>query len=179
MIFNSKILIVPGLGNSDKNHWQSKWEQKHPEFKRVIQKEWDKPKCDDWVNKLEEEIINEKTNNIILVGHSSACAAISCWARKYKRIIKGALLVAPSDPEADTYPKGPTGFKPITLEKFPFRSIVVASSDDPYVSLERAKLFAYSWGSELNIIENAGHINVASGFGEWEEGLKILKALDS
>jgi predicted alpha/beta hydrolase family esterase len=46
------------------------------------------------------------------------------------------------------------------------------------VRFERAKLFADSWGSELVNIGDAGHINVTSGFGEWDEGLEILNRLD-
>ncbi|ASU36437.1 alpha/beta hydrolase [Mucilaginibacter xinganensis] len=61
----------------------------------------------------------------------------------------------------------------------PFKSIVVASTNDYYVTYERATLFAESWGADLVNIGDAGHINVASGFGEWNEGLEILKWLDS
>jgi predicted alpha/beta hydrolase family esterase len=55
----------------------------------------------------------------------------------------------------------------------------VASSNDYYVTTERARLFADSWGSELINIGDAGHINVASGFGEWKQGLELLKQLDN
>jgi predicted alpha/beta hydrolase family esterase len=52
---------------------------------------------------------------------------------------------------------------------------VVASEDDPWVSIERAKFFASSWGSSFINIGKAGHINVPSGYGPWEEGLTILE----
>ena len=45
------------------------------------------------------------------------------------------------------------------------------------VSLERAKYFATNWGSEFINIGKAGHINVASGHTEWNQGLDILKQL--
>jgi len=88
-------------------------------------------------------------------------------------------LVAPSDTEADTYPEGTSGFTPVPLIKLPFKSITVASSNDYYVTAERAKLFANSWGSELVEIGDTGHINLASGFGEWPQGLELLKQLDN
>ncbi|MDB5017373.1 MAG: alpha/beta hydrolase [Mucilaginibacter sp.] len=66
----------------------------------------------------------------------------------------------------------------MSLVKLPFKSIVVGSTNDFYVTAERAKLFADSWGSEFISVGDAGHINVGSGFGEWDKGLEILKQLD-
>jgi predicted alpha/beta hydrolase family esterase len=63
------------------------------------------------------------------------------------------------------------------LVPLPFPSIVVASSDDQYVSPERAVEFARVWGSELRVIGAAGHINGASGYGPWPEGEAMLLEL--
>lgn len=104
--------------------------------------------------------------------------AIAHWAVTYKRIIKGALLVAPSDPEADVYTFPAKGFAPVPLVKLPFKTIVVASTNDVWVKLERAKLFADSWGSDLVNIGEAGHINTASGHTRWVEGLELLERFD-
>jgi len=177
MTFRSTILIIPGLGNSGPQHWQSLWETEF-NFTRVEQKEWDTPVCTDWIENINNEVNKHDPANVILVGHSLACTTIAYWAQKFNIKIKGALLVAPSDTEADTYPPGTTGFKPVPLIKLPFKSIVAASTNDYYVRFERAKLFADSWGSELINIGDAGHINVASGFGEWNKGLAILKQMD-
>jgi predicted alpha/beta hydrolase family esterase len=59
----------------------------------------------------------------------------------------------------------------------PFPSIVVASTDDPYVSAERASAFARAWGSRLVTLQGAGHINTDSGYGEWREGRRLLDEL--
>jgi uncharacterized protein len=176
--FNSPILIHPGLGSSSDGHWQTQWEKKFPEFIRVQQQEWNTPVCSEWIRKLDEEVMHHMPQNLILVAHSLACATISFWALQYRRNIKAALLVAPSDTEADSYPPGTFGFKPVPLYHLPFRTIVVMSTNDPFVSPQRAALFAEKWGSELVTIGNAGHINVASGHGEWNEGLELLKRLD-
>jgi predicted alpha/beta hydrolase family esterase len=69
---------------------------------------------------------------------------------------------------------GPTGFAPCPLIPLPFKSIVVASTDDPFAGLERPKAFAAVWGSELVILESAGHINAASGYGPWPNGEKLV-----
>lgn len=178
MHFKSTILIHPGLGSSGPEHWQSLWEKKY-NFTRIEQEEWDKPRKDDWITRIDQYLQNYTPQDVILVGHSLACSTIVYWAQKYQAIIKGALLVGPSDTEAETYPPGTTGFKPMPLIKLPFPSIVVASTNDYYVTFDRAKQFADAWGSELVNIGDAGHINVASGFGKWDEGLEILKRLDN
>ena len=179
MKFKSTILILPGLGNSENNHWQTLWERKFPQFIRVQQADWETPKCDDWISVIDHEISKHDPSNVIVVGHSLACATIVFWHQKFKRKLKGALLVAPSDTEGSSYPKGTTGFTPMPLNQLPFPSIAVVSSNDFYVTTERAKLFADAWGSEVVEIGNAGHINTDAGYGEWEEGLLILKKLDT
>jgi predicted alpha/beta hydrolase family esterase len=70
-----------------------------------------------------------------------------------------------------------TGFAPIPIDKINFKTIVVASTNDIWVSLERAQFFANNWGSEFINIGKAGHINVASGHTNWEDGLRILKTI--
>jgi predicted alpha/beta hydrolase family esterase len=65
-----------------------------------------------------------------------------CDGQKYQRIIKGASVVGPSDVEAPSYPPGHTGFAPMPTIQLPFPSIVIASSNDEYVTMERAKYFA-------------------------------------
>ncbi|HTE02082.1 MAG TPA: alpha/beta fold hydrolase [Mucilaginibacter sp.] len=178
MTFQSTILIHPGLGNSGPQHWQSLWEREYG-FPRIEQQEWDTPVCADWIATINSYVQNYDPKDVILVGHSLACSTIAYWAQRYNISIKGALLVGPSDTEADTYPPGTTGFKPVPLIKLPFPSIVVASTNDYYVTFDRATQFADAWGSELVNIGDAGHINVASGYGPWDAGLEFLKKLDS
>jgi hypothetical protein len=63
------------------------------------------------------------------------------------------------------------------LQALPFQSIVVASEDDPYVSVARARQFAEAWGSRFESIGAAGHINADSGLGNWPDGLALLESL--
>lgn len=179
MIFKSKIFILPGLGNSGEQHWQTRWEEKFPDFTRLGQKNWDNPVCEDWITTIDAVLQPYPLHNVILVGHSLACCTIAYWSQRYNRKIKGALLVAPSDTEAESYPAGTTGFVPMCLVQLPFRSITVISTNDPYVSIERARKFAGAWGSELVNIGKAGHINASSSLGEWSFGLQLLERLDN
>jgi predicted alpha/beta hydrolase family esterase len=84
------------------------------------------------------------------------------------------LLVAPADPER----RGVLAdFAPVPYQSLPYRSIVVASSNDPYCPVRTAGAYARAWGSEFVRLQHAGHINVESGFGAWPLGLALLQSL--
>ena len=89
-------------------------------------------------------------------------------------VVAGAFLVAPSDVEAATYPADLNCWAPIPLQPLPFPSVVVASANDPFASLDRTGAFAGAWGSRLVEIGDAGHVNADSGYGEWPEGERLL-----
>lgn len=173
----TNYLIIPGLGNSGPEHWQTYFEKSSSNFIRIQQSDWETPNCEDWINNIDEVVSRFDPSSVVLIGHSLGCSAIAHWSSMYKRSIKGAMLVAPSDMEAPNYTFPAKGFSPMPLDKLKFKSIVVASSNDIWVSLDRAKYFASSWDSEFVNIGEAGHINVASGHTNWEEGLTILKKL--
>ena len=172
--------ILPGLSNSGADHWQSHWERMDPSCRRIMQAEWEEPRCEDWVATL-DHAVSRTADTIILVGHSSACALVAHWAASAEsdRIarVRGALLVGPSDPEGPNFPAGATGFAPMPRRRLPFRTTVVASEDDRYVSLEQARSYAVAWGSTFVDIGAAGHINAASNLGEWPAGYSLLEGL--
>jgi predicted alpha/beta hydrolase family esterase len=171
-----RVLILPGRGGSGADHWQSHWEQKHPEFIRVQQDEWDNPDKNTWVETL-QRVIAEDTRPTILVAHSLSVSLVNQWAQSYQGNIVGALLVAPSDVESKHYAPGTTGFTPIPLKQLPFNSIVVASIDDPRVTLERAQFFANAWGSRFEVAGRLGHIGSASLLKDWPYGYRLLQTL--
>jgi predicted alpha/beta hydrolase family esterase len=168
--------VLPGLHNSGPRHWQTRWEKLYG-FTRIHQRDWDTPDKDDWIHTINEVIAAFPPEKVVLIEHSLACCTVAHWAHRYGLGIRGALLVAPSDIEAPTYPPGTTGFDPMPLQPLPFPSIVVASSDDEYVNPDRSAWFAKKWGSSLADIGKKGHINSDSGLGDWPEGYKILQQL--
>lgn len=170
------VLILPGLHDSGPEHWQMRWMTGRSAFRRVEQEDWVAPRCGDWAVRL-EAAVGEAGPEAVLVAHSAACALVAHWAPQSSRTVRGALLVAPSDVEAPSFPAGPTGFAPMPLRKLPFPSVVVASGDDPYVSLDRARYFAERWGSRFVPVGDVGHINSASGVGDWPLGFELLQAL--
>ena len=172
-------LILPGLGNSGPEHWQSHWERQDPACTR-LQEDWDTPRCDDWVRRLEEALA-PASQPVVLAAHSAACAIVVRWAATAPArtigYVAGALLVSPSDPGGVNFPACAMGFGPMPLMRLPFPSIVVTSDDDPYVSPEQAQTDAEAWGSRFVLLPGAGHINAQSGFGAWPEGYRLLASL--
>lgn len=171
-----KLVIVPGLGDSGPQHWQTLWEQKYGAA-RVRQDDPDVPTSETWAARL-QEVVEATPGDLVLVGHSSGALTIVEWAQRYASDrLKGALLVAPSDAEDEgvqaEYP-AIAAMTPIPMQPLPFPALVVCSENDPYVSFERAEQMADAWGAEIVSAGEIGHINVASGHGDWEEGEVLL-----
>lgn len=166
----ASTLIVPGLRNSGPAHWQSWFERQLPDTRRVEQANWEITCLSDWAARVREEIdaIGEQ---VWIVAHSFGClASVTAGFVRPERIL-GALLVAPADPERFAEPT-------ILLEeKLQFPSVVVASSNDPWVRSSAAEYWAGQWGSDYLNIGQAGHINVDSGHGPWPAGLALFERL--
>ncbi len=173
-----KYLIIPGLNDSNEIHWQSKWE-KNLDCIRLQQNNWSEPQLDQWLSIL-NKTINECDDNLILVAHSLGCVLVSHWVQHFSNTkIKAALLVAPADVDSEKHtPEVVRNFAMIPTKSFPFRSILIASTNDPYMTIVRAKHFASVWGSEFINVGDLGHINADSDLGDWEFGQKILKSLN-
>jgi predicted alpha/beta hydrolase family esterase len=146
----------------------------------VEQLDWETPHREDWVATL-YRAIQDAPGSVVLAAHSLGCVTVAHWAQlAAKRMplkVRGALLVGPSDVDAPSYPAGTVGFVPVPLVALPFPSIVVASTDDEYVTMARAAAFAEAWGSEFIDVGAKGHINSASGLGAWPEGQALLDRL--
>ena len=82
--------------------------------------------------------------------------------------------MAPADPELRAVL---SDFAPVPHAALPYRSIVVASGNDPYCTIRLANAYARAWGSEFVRLQKAGHINVESGHGEWPLGFALLQSL--
>ncbi|HEX5656465.1 MAG TPA: alpha/beta hydrolase [Polyangiales bacterium] len=172
------LLIVPGLGGSGPEHWQTRWEALDLRCTRLEQADWDQPRRGEWVDVLERAVL-AAPSEVVLIAHSLGCITVAHWAaRGSVQRVRGALLVAPADVEQGiALDAVPRCFAPVPLAPLPFRSIVVASADDPYASLERARAFAHAWGAEFEDVGAQGHINADSHLGDWEQGRAILQRL--
>lgn len=172
------VLIVPGLGDSGPVHWQSIWQARNPSFRRVVQRDWANPDLEEWLANL-EAAVREAEAPIVLVAHSLSCSLVAHWARcGSSERVAAAMLVSPADADSDAHtPPEARAFSPVPLDPLPFRAVVVVSSTDPYVDLDRARFFARCWRARLVEVGDQGHINVDSGHGEWPAGERYLVEL--
>jgi predicted alpha/beta hydrolase family esterase len=172
----SPVLILPGLGNSGPQHWQTLWEQSGPDFQRVQQRDWDNPDREQWCAALDIDVGRNGPDTVV-VAHSLGCLVVAHWAVEARVSIRAALLVAVPDPDGPAFPKSATGFSSTPMQPLPFKSIVVTSTNDPYGSADFASRAACAWGSHFVDIGARGHINADSGLGDWPAGYELLTHL--
>lgn len=109
----TQALFIPGWGNSDAGHWQSLWCEELPHARRVVQREWIQVSLDDWVETL-DAFVQASDGPVVLVAHSLSCTLVSHWAARHDSSpVRAAMLVAPTDVEADTSPLETRCFEPI------------------------------------------------------------------
>jgi predicted alpha/beta hydrolase family esterase len=173
---DSPVLLLPGYGDSGPGHWQTRWQSAHPEFRRVVQSDWDHPVCREWVATL-ESAVRAAGAEAVLAAHSLGSLTVAHWAQQTRLRLRGALLVAVPDPVGPNFPRTITGFDVTPLRALDFPSIVVMSTDDPFAGVGFATRCAAAWGSRCVTIGARGHINADSGLADWPEGFALLTAL--
>lgn len=175
------VLVLPGYLDSGAGHWQTRWEAAHPRFARVRMADWSHPVRDDWCRTL-DAAVSVADAPVVLAAHSLGCLTTAFWATQYATAaqlakVAGALLVAVPDPAGAEFPAAASGFAPVPLQRLPFTTIVVASTDDPYGGVPFSQACAAAWGSRWLSIGARGHINADSGLDDWQEGLRWLDSL--
>jgi len=176
------ILIVPGLREHVPNHWQTLLVAKSPKGLSVAPLESDKLSCTARVDAIERAMATLE-GPVIIVAHSAGAMMVAHWAATCDSSkVRGALLAAPADLETPLPAGYPTtealnayGWLPLPRTALPFPSIVAASSNDPLTRFERAQGFAQAWGSRFVELGEVGHLNPASGFGEWRQAEDLIR----
>jgi predicted alpha/beta hydrolase family esterase len=171
------VLTLPGWNNSGPLHWQSRWEAAHG-YARVQQHDWERPLRGDWQIQLEEAVL-ASAEPVVLVAHSLGTILVAAWAAHTRNAarVQGALLVAPPDVGREAMRSALRSWWPVPQARLPFKSIVVASRNDPYQTFEQAAAWAHGWGAELVDAGEAGHINAESNLGDWPQGHALLQSL--
>lgn len=181
---HATVLIIPGLREHVPQHWQTLLEAKLSKVRSVPPLEADKLSCAARIEAIQREL-EQIDGPVILVAHSAGVLMVAHWAARYSRPIKGALLAAPPDLQAswpENYPTPDTlranGWDPLPTGRLPFPSIIAASTNDHLASLEAACHLAEDWGSQLVNLGAVGHLNPASGYGEWARAEEFIRELD-
>lgn len=166
-----RVLVAPGLHNSGPQHWQSRWQRLYPWFERVEQERWSDPVLLGWADRLDEVLARERRPTLI-VAHSFGCLTTALsLSRASSPHVAGVLLVGPADPDKfqvrALLPQG----------ELPCPSILVASSNDPWMTAHSAEQWARRWGSDFINAGALGHINAESALGDWRFGQRLLQVL--
>ena len=187
-----RYFFLPGWQGSSPLHWQSRWQSRwsmnhsdHVHGVRVEQDDWHWPKRGDWMMRLDEALLADDTlldQPAVLVAHSLGCHLVAAWAAHSKHVqrVRAAWLVAPPDLDDPArlaqLPPQLHGWRAVVRQRLPFAAKVLASSNDTYSTLERAQALALDWGAQFECLGDMGHVNEASGQGEWPEGRASLQA---
>ncbi len=181
------IVIVPGLRDHVAAHWQTLLATKLAWRRSVVTVpilESDKLSCTARVHAIEQTLASIQ-GPVLIVAHSGGVIMLAHWASQHRRPIQGALLATPPDFETPLPAGYPTldvlqanGWLPVPRRRLPFPSIVAASTNDPLAVPERVEDMAHDWGSTLINVGAVGHLNPASGYGEWPQAEALIQALE-
>jgi len=179
------VLIVPGLRDAVASHWQALLAARLPRVRVVPPMGRDDLDCAARVEAIEHEA-QAVDGPLIIVAHSGGVVMLAHWAQRTRRPVRGALLATPPDferPMPEGYPSVDAlragGWLPVPTGPLPFPSIVAASRNDPLASFERAAQMAQGWGSRLVDLGEVGHLNPASGYGEWPGAQAFIDELSA
>ncbi|WP_092387453.1 RBBP9/YdeN family alpha/beta hydrolase [Curtobacterium sp. YR515] len=177
-------VIVPGIWNSDPDHWQSLWQDDRSAddpgaVVRIAPASWSEPDPDDWSRAITSAVaaVDEPP---VLIAHSLGVLAVAAWlGQRGRAAVAGAFLVAPPDPLAPGFPAAAAGFvEPVAQAAPAVPTRLVVSDDDPYCTLDRAVAFADVLGAGVVRVGALGHVNVASGVGAWPTGRALVDDLE-
>lgn len=170
-------MILHGWGGSDFPHWQS-W------LAGELAKEYgtvsffkfstpDTPNLGMWKKQLVEHLQEFKPNIVICHSLANTLWFHLCNSENFEMVEK-LYLVAP--PSLNCAIAELESFFPVTVPKNPHAKeiLLITSTNDPYMSKQEAKILQDALGVEMKILQNAGHINSASGYGAWSWILEEL-----
>ena len=174
---SKRVLILHGLGGSDFPHWQAHLaadlikENYIVSFPSLPLR--NNPNLKEWQNFLKKELKHFKPDIVVCHSLANVLWFHTCDSLDIK--LDKLMLVAPVSrnrtiEEAKTfYPY------PIAKDLKAKEVIMAASTNDPYMSIEEAIELQSKLNIGMKIMENAGHINAAAGFGKLDCSLDWIK----
>lgn len=176
-----RVLILHGFGGSDYPHWQAwlaceliknHYEVSFPQFPNK-----NNPDLNEWLEFLDKQI--KHFDPQVIVCHSLANILWFHYCQKYKpKQLEKLMLVAPVSRNCDIQEIESFFPYPIVNNLYSKEVIMASSDNDPYISIEEAIQLQQELNIGMKIMENAGHINASSGFGELSCALEWIERKD-
>ena len=169
-------VIVPGVGGSEHDHWQSWLQRQLKSCSRVQQQDWNKPVLHEWIGQF-VKTVQSIQEPIQIVAHSFGCLTTFAALAQHPELnqkIKNLVLVAPANPARF----GDAGFARDSQNNYQqyFHQLklqvptqMIISENDPWLNFQDALQLAKAWKIRPKNLGQVGHINVASGFGPFPE----------
>ncbi|MCU4325448.1 RBBP9/YdeN family alpha/beta hydrolase [Acinetobacter johnsonii] len=169
-------VIVPGVGGSEHDHWQSWLQRQLKSCSRVQQQDWNKPVLHEWIEQF-FKTVQSIQEPIQIVAHSFGCLTTVAALAQHPELnqnIKNLVLVAPANPARF----GDAGFARESQNdyqqyfhqlKLQVPTQMIISENDPWLNFQDALQLAKAWKIRPKNLGQVGHINVASGFGPFPE----------
>lgn len=166
-------IIVPGVGGSNEQHWQSILQNQLQHCIRIEQ-DWHRPILSQWVENWIKTV--EKIHSPIqIIAHSFGCLTTIAALEKRPDLstkIKKLVLVAPANPSrfsefGFSNPHTSNYLDYFSSIKIDVPAVMLFSENDPWLSKNDAEQLAQKWNIQTKNLGCVGHINVASGFGHF------------
>ena len=162
-------VIVPGVGGSEAQHWQSWLQQQLVSSSRVQQKNWDRPVLSEWVAQFVKTVAAVKAP-IQIVAHSFGCLTSVAALAEHPELsakVKNLVLVAPANPARF----GEAGFARHSLTDYKqyFHQLnidvpttLLISENDPWLGYFDALQLAQAWKlTPINLGQVMWHLDLA------------------
>lgn len=170
----TSILVIPGHMGAGPDHWQSRLISKLSSAQLVDQDDWVHGSLPKAINAVVEAVAAAE-KPVVFVAHSVGCIlvarAVQTLGENIHKVKGGYLVVPPNEAALRSLVGIDPSFADVPRDPLPFPSLLVATSNDPYSTLEDSASLALAWGSLLVEAGEAGHIDHTSGHGPWPEGM--------
>jgi uncharacterized protein len=172
----TSILCIAGHLGPGIDHWQRRLVAKLSTAELVEQTDWVHGSLKIAVDTLVAAVA-ASTKPVVFVAHSVGASLVAhsvaaLQAQGVVERVKGAyFVVPPSEGSLSLFRGLDPKFIEVPRDPLPFPSLLVATSNDPFSTMEESASLASAWGSHLVEAGEAGHIDHNSGHGPWPEGM--------
>jgi predicted alpha/beta hydrolase family esterase len=166
-----RVLILHGWGGSDFPHWQSHLAahiaQNYGTVSFPLLENCHFPSKNRWVRQVKDLLKRFQPTTVVCHSLANTVWFWLCEEQAIERVER-LFLIAP--PSLNTEEKSIKSFFPAPMPQqlYADEVFMIASDNDPWMSIDEAKKVAAYYHIALEVISDGGHLNSDSGYGKWE-----------
>ncbi len=174
-------LLVPGYGGIEMRHWMRHWMRILPKVSIVKQQDFQKPDKDQWVDGLKKALGRiDGQQEVILICHSLGCITSFYAALEGElanNVVAAFMVAMPGETRPEHHDGRWTGFLPYPNNSTSLKSLMLASTNDEYCSVDEMTALSRQLNFELEFIGAQGHLGSNENLGSWERGQTYLNKM--